>query len=322
TFTSTGKKIYTAVVAAANSADEAEHSDTAEEVLAALVVEFKHAVSGTIGENFSVGMSLDLSALPDGTDLSGLKVVVSTKTGTRELPVGADGKIDIVLNPEELTMPLNPELYCGSTKLDDRSDNPNFSAAAYIKALASSDQATPEMKAMLTGLLEYGAAAQQYFNYRLNDLANADAYKFEGYGAPDYADPAKTDQNYAAGTDVRIRYANLYLQNDKVLIQFNVVAPVGSEYTLTDELSASVNGTTDQLSYTVRTGALNMSDLAGKVYTLVVTNGSDESHVTYSVANYVYNKVHDDNTGEAMKNLAKALWVYSNAAGAYAVATP
>lgn len=271
------------------------------------------------GTSAEIGTSfvLKLKVIQGSEAASDLKLVVTKRNGDEEIrPV--NGAFPIVLNPEEFTIDLKPRLMDGDTLLDRRETE--YSGALYVKALASSGLAGDGMKTMLADLLEYAAAAQGYYNYRNEDLANADRFRWDGYQPSAFTPPEPAAASVTtAGDGVRIRSANLYLEADTVSVQFRGTAP--------QDALITVNGSTEGFTVTrndtdfvVRMAPIAMSALSESSYALSVAAGENTASVTYGVANYIANKTNAayEASGNAyMMELAKRLWNYGQSAKNY-----
>ncbi|MBR4767352.1 MAG: hypothetical protein IK088_00055, partial [Lachnospiraceae bacterium] len=216
-------------------------------------------------------------------------------------------------DPDEMTLDLQPRLMNGTEEADRRTTP--YSAALYVKALAESGLADDSVKTMLADLLEYGAAAQAYYNYRTDDLANDAKYQWTGYQPTDFTAPAATPVSVAnVGDGIRIRSANLWLESDTVAVQFRGIATAGATYTLNGEAAVP---STFGADFVVKAAAIKMGELIDAAYTLVVFDGVNSSTVTYSVATYIANKTsaeYEASGNQYMLNLAKRLWVYGGSA--------
>ncbi|MBR4768002.1 MAG: hypothetical protein IK088_03395, partial [Lachnospiraceae bacterium] len=265
--------------------------------------------SAVIGDKFELRLGFE-----EGTyTASDLRLVVSKRYGDEVIePQGTI--FHIPLNPEELTIDLQPRLMYGDTELDRRTTP--YTGALFAKTLAGLDWMGADVKEMLADLLEYGAAAQNYYNYRTDDPANAEAYRWDGYQPTAFQAPQPSAVTVTKeGTGVTLRSANLYLEGDTIAVQFRGTSPDNAVYTLNG--TAVTPATYDAGNFMVRSAAIKMSEIPDASYTLRVSDGTNWSEVTYSVANYIANKTSDAYaaTGNPyMVELAKRLWAYGGKA--------
>ncbi|MBR4767901.1 MAG: hypothetical protein IK088_02890, partial [Lachnospiraceae bacterium] len=277
------------------------------------LTQFVPTISGTIAEKF--GLTLQATA----SDLAGATVPVLriAKRGTdvdiTDYTVeGGNYVFKFELNAEELTDNLNPRLVVGEVVVDERAE---YAAVTYIKALAESAGATASLKTLLADLVEFGAAAQKYYNYNTANLANAEANRWADYAPTDYAEPATVpDLAYQEGdATISVTRASLWLEDDTVAIRFRGVAPADAEFKLND---AAATAEFDGNSFTLTTQALKMSEVSEAVFTVTVTKESVTSSVTYGVATYV-SRIRANSLNADMKALAERLWMYGISAKAY-----
>ena len=279
--------------------------------------------SAEIGESFVLRLGFN----PGSAEAENLTLKITKRSG--EATVQPTGNYFLIsLDPEELTVDLKPRLMNGTEEADRRTTP--YSGALYAKALAESGLADDSVKVMLADLLEYGAAAQDYFNYRTEDKANGTAYQWTGYAPSAFTAPtaaAALPQN--AGEGVYITSANLYLEGDTIAVQFKGKAPATATYTLEaeGESAASFNETVTALpvtvdgngEFTVKTEAIKMSLLVDAAYTFTVADGANTSEITYAIANYIANKTsaaYEASGNPYMLALAKRLWAYGGSAKA------
>lgn len=164
---------------------------------------------------------------------------------------------------------------------------------------------------MMISTLNYGAAAQTYFGYNTDNMANA------GYevAATDQI-PAAGDTSPATGAVNGISFygASLVFQS-RVAIRFYFKTNNISAYTFSaGEAPVEKNG-----MYYVEVPDINPQDYAQEV-TLTVTDGEDTLSVTYSPMLYI-SRMYSKTENEALKNLVAVMYQYHDTAVAY-VADP
>ncbi|MBR4768675.1 MAG: hypothetical protein IK088_06845 [Lachnospiraceae bacterium] len=285
-----------------------------------------YSVGGEITESFVMKITA-LLGFEGETDVYQLRYVNTTPV---HVPVTIDGTeftnngmrfmiYAFTVNPEEFTDDLFLELVTGTEVADTR----HYSIAQYCKAVADLT-ADDSLKTLLADLLEYGAAAQLYFEHSINDLANSDTYKWTGYQASAYTAPQADDMVFVKGeNDATFHSANLYLVKDTVRLQFKGVAPAGATFKLSKdgvELTDAETEVTDMINYrnfVLKTAPIAMSQLTTGRYKAEMTAGSVTSSVEYSVANYVLRVNESTVISDEMKTLAQRLWVYGESAKTY-----
>lgn len=167
-------------------------------------------------------------------------------------------------------------------------------------------------QALVKQMLHYGAAAQTYFDYNTDNLANS------GIGAASTPAPVQTDPMAIDGAVNGISYygASLLMQS-KTAVRFY--------FTATD--SASLNGCTftvngNTYSPIFKEDGLYYVDIAGiapqdldESIEMVVSDGTDSLSVTYGPMNYIERM--SVKGSENTKAIANALLGYYQAAEAY-----
>ena len=191
-----------------------------------------------------------------------------------------------------------------------------YSVKAYAEDLLGLYPTDEYIGALVRDMLNYGAAAQLYVGYKTDALVNAEL-DGEGSGVtPTVLDKANsiTDSTNASygftAAGVRFDYVN------KVYAKLTIAsgAPAGDAVTVTvngKEVAVSALGDGKYIAYSEDISALDF----GEVLTFELkVNGATVQTLTYSVNSYAYSK-HDD--GDAMGNLALALYRYGVSAAAY-----
>ena len=244
--------------------------------------------------------------------------------------------------PQCLGDDITAELVLGGVVIDDTYSD--FSVLTYCKdvlartaaQLNMSDSQYEAFKTLVADLMEYGAKAQIYKNHNISNLVTSDeviaALTKTAFVAPD-----ETAQMIAtASTDsenVRFKTANVYFDYDnKLMFKFTakgvdenfrikVTYPNSTVkyYSLNDcELVDAETAT--YILYTDSITAPKLSSNGTDYYWYTVelkTSAESETSIQqlrYSIASYVYSK---QNGGNAMADLAKALYTYGCSAYAY-----
>lgn len=192
-----------------------------------------------------------------------------------------------------------------------------FSVRSYCDLLLEENPDDAELTALIADLLAYGAAAQEYANYKTDDPANEDLNPTVGEWIPLTETDMSISKTINAG--YRIMSAGVHFDSSvSIFYKLRVpnmdgVALTVNGITYTAEDFALVEGTAD--TYVIYDVALTATDY-NKVFTAVLTlNGETIQTLTYSVKSYVYSKQNTAN--KAMANLARALYRYGLSAEAY-----
>lgn len=191
-----------------------------------------------------------------------------------------------------------------------------YSVQTYAKnMLAKSDDEA--LKTLVTAMLHYGAAAQTYFGYNTSNLANA------GLSAEDYSGMTIEGFNPPTGngTDLVKVYSATVLMESETTLRFYLKVDSSVE-----RFSVTCNGTklwpkySGDLCY-VEVRGIVAKDLDAYV-TITISDGTKSANVTYNPMTYCSSVVNNTSGAfsQEMKNLACALYRYSQAAKAYLAA--
>lgn len=184
--------------------------------------------------------------------------------------------------------------------------------------LGYSEEKYTAMKDLIGYILTYGAAAQEYTGYKEDELVNGD-YK-DLISA--FENVTETDKNVSTPASADAKFTG-------VGVRFNNVNNVFFRFTATDisKVKITINGIeaeivkTGENTYTVYSEDIFATDFTTK-YTAVMTyDGEEVQTVTYSVKSFVNSfQSRTDASGSMTKEakLARALWLYGNAAVAFA----
>ena len=205
-------------------------------------------------------------------------------------------------------------------------DEVEYSVQQYCLNKLNSTDASTELKTLCKKILNYGAAAQVYNNYKADELVNADVLTVGEKKLN--AEALNLQSAYAiseSGNDsVAVwKGANLYFSN-KISLKFYFSATEITGATATvicgEAEGVDVAITTEQVGeetyYCVTFDQMTAIDL-GKTVQVKITNGENESKVlTYSVETYAYNKQASQTPG--LSDLVISMMEYIKAVEAYA----
>ena len=203
----------------------------------------------------------------------------------------ADRLPAVTVNVAEMTENINLVLkYMGFNAIEE-----NYSVAEYLKALIGGNY-TNETKFLALELLNYGAAAQIYFGYNTDNLANTD-YEM----APSNAVPESVPGVDVTGSVEGIRFYGTSVRFlSKTAVRFYFIADS------IEGLSFTVDGTaytpaSNENGYYIEVAGINPQDMETEL-NVSVTNGSETLTVNYAPIYYFIRMYHNSND-EAMKNL-------------------
>ena len=207
-------------------------------------------------------------------------------------------------------------------------------AEAILKGYASkTDEASKKLCTLMVDMLNYGAAAQKYFNKNTKKLANADLTEEQkAFASPLVTDPVSVLKNQSlSGSTASFKSVSLSFLNT---IDFNVYVAFSKAPTdkVTAEMSyTNVSGNTVVVTRSLQDFEYNSSNGRYKItfdslpslyfrtpLTVVIKENGKQisSTLTYSYESYAKAIVDGDYTTE-MKDLARYMLTYGEAANAY-----
>ena len=212
-------------------------------------------------------------------------------------------KFSLELPPQYMTDTVQAELHYNGLLLDKIE---NYSIQAYANSILSQTE-DANLKRLISNMLHYGAAAQQFKGYNLENLANENV---DGIFAATEDVPTSTDFTLEKNTEINsypayFTGAGVHFDN---VNQIYVKLSTTENVTLTmDGNAVEINGTT------VYTGGITVTDFA-TTHTFVLShNGVVMQTLTYSINAYAYQM----QSNEDMKALVSALYRYGTSATAY-----
>jgi len=200
--------------------------------------------------------------------------------------------------------------------VDTLTEKKGYSVKANAEALLALYPEDAALRQLVVDMLTYGAAAQSYKDYNLENLANKD---LSSEVAPTEALPTASDKSIAASTSETVYFTS-------VTVWFDNVNKIGVKLSTVENVTLKVNGEAVELTNTTNyTDAIYATGF-DTVYTFELYEGSGETAtlvqtLTYSVSSYVYAMMNqteaDGTTPTEMAELAKALYRYGKSAEAY-----
>ena len=230
-----------------------------------------------------------------------------------DLTQDENGLYDMAVEVDVAEMTENIGLkatYMGLTAIEE-----NYSVAEYLKTLIGGNY-TNQTKALALELLNFGAAAQNYFDYKTDNLATAGGYEYPPANAvPDDA-PAvvlrgKVDGVCFYGASVR------HLSKTAVRFYFHTDSVDGLTFTVDGQ--EYTPGSNDN-GYYIEVGGINPQDMDNEI-TVEVTDGTDTMSVQYTPISYFIRTYHNSEN-EELKALAASAYSYFVAANNFVGVEP
>jgi len=229
----------------------------------------------------------------------------SKSTTISDLTQDENGLYDMAVEVDVAEMTENIGLkatYLGMTAIEE-----NYSVAGYLKTLMSGNY-TQQTKFLALELLNFGAAAQNYFDYNTDNLANAGGYENTPANAvpddvPIPVQSGRVDGVKFYGASVR------FLSKTAVRFYFEADSVDGLTFTVDGEAytpSSNENG------YYIEVGGINPQDMDNEM-TVEVTDGTDTLSVEYAPI-YYFIRTYHNSENDKMKTLAAAAYSYFIAA--------
>ena len=230
-----------------------------------------------------------------------------------DLTQDENGLYDMAVEVDVAEMTENIGLkatYLGMTAIEE-----NYSVAEYLKTLINGNY-TQQTKFLALELLNFGAAAQNYFDYKTDALANAGGYEF----APANAVPSDVPTASLTGSVDGVRFYGTsvrFLSKSAVRFYFETDSVDGLTFTVDGK---EYTPASNENGYYIEVGGINPQDMDDAM-TVEVTNGTDTLSVEYAPINYFIRTYHNSEN-EEMKTLAAAAYSYFVAANNFVGVEP
>lgn len=260
----------------------------------------------TLGSDLSVNFKIDVHTSISETAIIHIAVAGAKKTyAVSELTANADGfyYLSVKVAAAQMTDEITVQIVNGT----EQSEKKTYSVRAYADSILAGEY-SEETKTLVTQMLHYGAAAQNYFNYRTDSLANSGLT--ESLTAP----TTSAGPSYTGAVEGVIYSGATLVHREKIAVRFY--------FEVTGDVSAysfTVNGescTPVQKGgrYCIEIADINPQDLDDRI-TVKVDNALT---VVYSPMNYIVNMYKKGS--ESLQALVKTLYNYHLAAEAYLAA--
>ncbi|MBQ7171426.1 MAG: hypothetical protein IJR89_04010 [Clostridia bacterium] len=244
------------------------------------------------------------------TDPSRFTVKYTFHDETKEVALtGAENNITVAkVVAKELVDEVTLELYYDGVLLESR----NYSARRYCMNKTDTTKSDYEVNldTLCRALLEYGAAAQNRFNYKTDDLANKNLTEHAALSdVPEYSHTKDGDLTLSASLSL------------KENTQINVYFLPAAGYTSGD-YTATVGGQPVTITASGSYGYIAVPGIAAKnlgdnVTVVITRTGTEETtELTYSPMTWAYHKQGTETT-EVEYYVARTLYAYYLAAAAY-----
>ena len=234
--------------------------------------------------------------------------------------VGEQYKFTLSLAPQYMATDVEAELIFNGLIIASKY---NYSIKEYAQNQLNKIEAgeihekASELKQLLTDMLAYGAAAQEYKNYNVENLANADV---DYIGTASEAVPAESDSVFNIASESLDSYgawftaANVWFGDvNKIIVKINTTDNVTLKINHGEEFAVT--------STTILTDGIKATGFADTYTFYLFYNGELMQTLTYSVNSYIYKTLNSTNDYEGkdkMIALAKALYNYGESAENFA----
>ena len=269
--------------------------------------------SVTIGSDLAMNYYVTLAANEDISDYS-MRFTMNGESVTVTDYAVVDSEYVFKFTgiaPQCMGDSIKAELLCGGEAVATKD---SYSVKEYAEALIDSADPEGALYALAVDMLHYGAAAQEYKNYKTDNLVNAGVAE-SVTAAPTEKDNLKSvnapanDDTYFSAVGVRFDYNNtIYAKFKAPSLEGLTVRINGSEATAEDLGGGS---------YIVYSDAIYATGFDA-YYTIELVSGEAVIHtITYSVNSYAYAMASSTDAADEMKALAVALYRYGASAEAY-----
>lgn len=282
------------------------------------------------GASVTLKNSLDVNffaTLGNATDAK-MTFAVGTKIETVDGTVLADGRTKFVCSGI-LPQKVNDEITATLTaKVNGTavSQTMTYSVREYCENLLAKEDTSETVKKLLVDLLYYAEAAQNYANYKTNDLATknlTDAQKALRSADTTGAITATTGLDGTADGQYKWVSAALRLENT-VAIRIRFAAPSLAGLTVKVTLNGrTVTYTADNITdegdgyCSILFNNIGAGEYGDVVTAIMEKDGAQIAEtLTYSVAAYIREAVNKESTTEKTLALVRALWSYGESAKA------
>lgn len=258
----------------------------------------------TLGDDVSVNFKINVDASIRNTAIVNIKVASQENAyHVSSLSVGEDGSYTITVKVAAVQMAdtITVQIVNGN----DKSEEKTYTVKAYADTILGGDY-SEETKQLVKEMLNYGAAAQTYFNYNTGALANSG---ITGAGETAVPEKAESAMSVTGAVDGITYCGATLLFRDKIAVRFYFSGNLDS-ISLNAGNSAYTTGEKDGMQY-VEIADILPQDLDQQIR--LSLNGT--LTVTYSPMNYIVRM--NGKGSDNLKQLVSALYNYHLAAKTY-----
>ena len=240
----------------------------------------------TLGDNIGVKFHLNSADYTVTTTVNGVEVNPTISDNVATVNVAAAQMNDTIA----LTVKSGEEtVHTGE-----------YSVRQYAETILNGEY-DAEVKEMVLQMLNYGAAAQTYFNYNTENLANAD-HELETAATVPTEVPEITVEDNLAGISL-YGMSLVFQSKTAVRFYFNVSGDI-ADYTFSQGTPVEKDD-----MYYVEISDINPQDL-DKTITMEVSKGEEKLTVSYSPLSYIVRKYNNSESSDNLKALVQAMYGY------------
>ena len=261
-----------------------------------------NSASVTLGEDVALNYYVTMA---DGLENVVMNFTMNGEVYDRTLTQQGDGryKVSLELPPQYMANVIKVDLVVDGVVVETM----DYSIKAYAQTKLNAEGSSDELKRLISDMLYYGAAAQNYKSYNLDNLATDGV---ENLLEALEAAPETTDFTLVSNSEITEYPA--YFKGAGV--HFADVNKIYVKLSTTEDVTLTINGVEVEVTgTTVYTNGVLATQFAD-TYTFVLSCGGVEMQtLTYSVNAYAYAKQGESTMGK----LALALYRYGESAKAY-----
>lgn len=273
--------------------------------LAEVLIRFSNL---SLGRDLSVNyyVRINESALEELYESFSMKFTMNGKTTVVTDYTIEDGHYVFTfagIAPQQMTDNISAEFLIGEEVYAAREE---YTIRDYLNGLIKKYSNSEALIQLIADLLTYGAAAQEYKDYNLDDLANGDLYL-----TTSEALPTETVKSVTGSLSQNVYFT-------AATVWFDTVNKIGVKLSTAENVTLRVNGEEVLLDGTTYYTNGILATEFDDIYTFeLYENGTLVQTLTYSVNSYVYSMMDKTENGELteMANLARALYRYGLSAG-------
>ena len=265
----------------------------------------------TLGEDISVNFFIDIAQEIRDT----AQIIFTTEQGTQEYsvntlsvdPESACYRISVKMAAAQMNDSIRVQISNG----EDKSDVKEYSILQYAQFVLSNEE-MGEYHQLVREMLNYGAAAQNYFNYNCENLVNAGISGVGAQEIPTYEDKAVSIDGELDGIEI---YGATVVFREKIALRYYFrISDQSQNYTFAvgDKVVTPFykNGL-----YCVEVAQVFPQDLDQQVIITVTDGTGCNMTVGYSPLNYIVRM--NKKGGDSLKMLLRALYNYHLEAKAF-----